>query len=89
MSLFKTRTQICLTCSQFSLCAVHWGADCKRQGGKKIPRMKAISIDARWDADKSRKPNKPERAERLEQPNETGSLILKMYEQIKTKVMQW
>lgn len=28
-------------CRQYHRCAVHWGTDCKRQGGRKIPRMKS------------------------------------------------
>ena len=28
-------------CRQYRRCAVHWGMDCKRQGGRKIPRMKS------------------------------------------------
>lgn len=30
-------------CNWFYRCNVHWGAECKRQGGKKIPRMKQFA----------------------------------------------
>lgn len=36
------RTNHCETyCRQFYRCVVHWGTDCKRQEGRKIPRMKS------------------------------------------------
>jgi len=29
-------------CRSINKCAVHWGKDCNRQGGKKIPRFRQI-----------------------------------------------
>lgn len=29
-------------CNHVYRCSVHWGAECKRQGGKRIPRMKSV-----------------------------------------------
>ncbi len=28
-------------CRQYRRCTVHWGTECKRQGGRRIPRMKS------------------------------------------------
>lgn len=34
------RTKACSKCAEVNKCAIHWGKDCNRQGGKKIPRYK-------------------------------------------------
>lgn len=32
-------------CHDVYRCSVHWGEDCKKWGGRKIPRMKSIPRD--------------------------------------------
>ncbi|MFA7076838.1 MAG: hypothetical protein WC147_00275 [Syntrophomonas sp.] len=40
----QAATEKCLSCIHYGYCAIYWGADCKRQGGKKIPRMKSRPV---------------------------------------------
>ena len=37
-------TEYCLTCNHYGYCAIYWGAECKRQGGRKTPRMKSKRV---------------------------------------------
>lgn len=40
--MIKTQvaTEFCVSCGHYGYCMIYWGADCKRQGGKKTPRLK-------------------------------------------------
>lgn len=90
MSLLESRNQICLLCSKFSFCIVHWGPDCKRQGGKRIPRMKSVNTELRWKADKQEaKLYKADKLEKFEKADKLSNQITKMFEPVKTKVMNW
>lgn len=40
-SLVHSVTGRCLSCVHYGYCLIYWGAECKRQGGKKIPRVKS------------------------------------------------
>lgn len=37
----------CLQCNLYGYCQIYWGAQCKRQGGKKMPRMKKRQAEER------------------------------------------
>ena len=76
MSKIEYLTKNCNSCSHFGYCVVDWGADCKRQGGKKIPRMKPRMVQAR----KSTK--QPE----TEKPR---NRTVAVFESIRTKVAYW
>ena len=66
-------------CNQFYRCNVHWGADCKRQGGKKIPRMKQLAYR---DYNRGRQVE-PEAKE------VKRSRIKEVLSAVKTKVVGW
>lgn len=36
----ESNVLVCDNCKDRNYCMMQWGLDCKRQGGKKIPRMK-------------------------------------------------
>jgi hypothetical protein len=69
----------CLSCSHFGYCIIYWGADCKRQGGKRIPRMKSMPFEERQNVDKQewKKPDKPWKP------------TIEIFESIRTKVANW
>jgi len=75
MSKLEYRTKDCHSCKHFEYCVVDWGADCKRQGGKKIPRMKPMMVHAR-KCTKQPGREKPKR-------------IVDVFEPIRTKVVYW
>ena len=79
MEKIELQTETCLSCNNFRFCLVHWGAECKRQGGKKIPRTKAMPVKEKKEEDKreSKKHEKPR--------NKT----IEMVEPIRTKVANW
>lgn len=89
MSILEARNSICLSCKQFSFCIMHWGADCKRQGGKKIPRMKSVPHELRWQVDTPAQSNKCDRPEKPEKSAKASSQIKQRFEKIKTKLMTW
>jgi len=31
----------CFSCEHFGYCQIYWGVECKRQGGKRTPRLKS------------------------------------------------
>jgi len=41
MRKMELRMGKCLSCHDLRFCVVRWGPECRRQGGKKIPRMKS------------------------------------------------
>jgi len=41
----ESGTEKCTSCVHFGYCMIYWGVECKRQGGKRIPRMKPSPID--------------------------------------------
>lgn len=44
MTQIKSRAETCYSCDNFKFCLVHWGPECKRQGGVKIPRIKSMPV---------------------------------------------
>ncbi len=75
----EIEAETCLSCDHFGFCMVYWGAECKRQGGKKIPRMKSMSLAGKrrldkWDAKKQKEPK---------------NLTVEMFEPIRTKIANW
>jgi len=41
MNIQAERITTCTPCDHFHRCKVHWGAECRKQGGRRIPRMKS------------------------------------------------
>ena len=41
----KSHNENCTSCVHFGYCMVYWGVECKRQGGKRIPRMKPTPVN--------------------------------------------
>ncbi len=84
-SLIGKQTVKCFSCSHFNFCLVYWGADCKRQGGNRIPRLKSsldkVVRERRQQLSKSEEPKKVN--------NNSRQLNLKLIEPIRTKVAAW
>ena len=79
MAKLESQASFCMSCYHVKFCQVNWGSDCKRQGGKKIPRMKFIAV--------KEKPTIPETVSKnKEKPEEK---INKIFDPIKTKVVCW
>ncbi len=71
----------CLACHDSKYCKVRWGTACKRQGGKRIPRMKTITVKKIYHIEaKKHKLNKLE--ERKTKDNG-------VFEPIRTKAVIW
>lgn len=45
MKKTESGMEFCTSCVHFGYCMVYWGVECKRQGGKRIPRMKPTPAD--------------------------------------------
>ncbi len=101
----ESRTENCTSCVHFGYCMVYWGAECKRQGGKRIPRMKPTPVDI---AENTGQPciepekvrvNKPDiltlvGKETLDKPKNSRKpdmlkKIVELFEPIRTKVANW
>jgi hypothetical protein len=68
----------CPSCNFFGYCQIYWGSKCKRQGGTKIPRMKAMS---REQKQKLRKKKEENHRPKHDMPE--------IFESICTKVTHW
>lgn len=76
-----SRLEICLSCSDLSYCLVRWGLDCKRHGGKKIPRMKSMAAEkVQITEDKSQNQN---------YKHVNTQTKIKIFEPIRTRVAVW
>lgn len=101
----ESRTENCTSCVHFGYCMVYWGVDCKRQGGKRIPRMKPTPADI---LEKTAKPrtepmqvslHKPDilpafGKQKLDKPRTARKpdmlkKIMEIFEPIMTKVANW
>ncbi len=69
----------CLSCSHFAFCLIYWGANCKRQGGKKIPRLKSMPVQGREKMAK----------QEWTKPKKSWNHTIEMFESIRTKVANW
>jgi len=81
--------ETCLSCIHAKFCLVHWGTECKRQGGKRIPRMRSIKVKGKQNASKSVKdvPAKKKPVnKKLEKPRQ---IIFNLFEPIITRVANW
>jgi len=101
----ESRTENCASCVHFGYCMVYWGVDCKRQGGKRIPRMKPTPVVILEKAAKTRtkrmevSAHKPKTLtsvgkQKLDNPitaykSEMLKKILEIFEPIRTKVANW
>jgi hypothetical protein len=43
----------CCRCNHYGFCQIYWGMECKRQGGKRIPRLKMRHLDKQNDSSKT------------------------------------
>ncbi len=75
MAKTKVRTEKCLCCRHFGFCLIPWGAECKRQGGRKTPRLKSLPFEL-WPKVKKKQ-------------EKTDSKVVTMYESIRTKKTNW
>lgn len=101
----ESGTAYCTSCVHFGYCMVYWGVECKRQGGKRIPRMKPAPIDIMQqhptipkEAMKVRmqKPDNlraisPQKPDKPKTPNKKAMMkkIVDIFEPIRTKVVNW
>ena len=46
MNKIESKAETCLSCGHYGYCLVYWGAECKRQGGNRIPRLKSMLVEA-------------------------------------------
>ncbi len=69
-------TKDCHSCGHWGFCLVKWGINCKRQGGKRIPRMKSSIIQARLSSIQPKTKQK-------------GNSMFKGFEPIRTKLAHW
>jgi len=70
----------CHVCPHFGFCQIYWGAECKRQGGNRIPRLKTSSVTTINAVSQNKTPMR-----RKIDP----SYDLNLFEQIKTKRVNW
>jgi hypothetical protein len=76
MAKLELTASYCISCGHFDFCQVNWGTDCKRQGGKKIPRLKSIAVDTRQIIPKTVSKNMEKK-------------LTEMFEPIRTKAVYW
>jgi len=104
--MIKTEaTEYCTSCVHFGYCMVYWGVECKRQGGKRIPRMKPTPVDI---IEKTARPRTEQRQVILAKPDNLTVIgrqksdkpktpykqdmlkkIVEIFEPIRTKVANW
>jgi hypothetical protein len=101
----ESGTEYCTSCVHFGYCMVYWGVDCKRQGGKRIPRMKPTPVDI---IEKNARPRiepiqivahmadtlKAVNKQKSDKPKNTRKpdmfkKIVEIFEPIRTKVANW
>jgi hypothetical protein len=70
-------------CPHVYRCTVHWGADCKRQGGQKIPRMKTVPREFVKEPEPAAEPVK------IETRHEKRSRVREILDTVRTKVVGW
>jgi len=69
----------CDSCNHLGFCEIYWGAECKRQGGKKTPRLKSMHAKAKLMASNNEQ----------KQPVKRVVEVAKMSEPIRTRVVNW
>ena len=79
MNKIESKTEMCLSCNHLGYCQVYWGAECKRQGGNRIPRMKPMLVEAKRKVDNME----------LKKPEKQHNTVFAMFEPIRTKVANW
>lgn len=79
----RFQAEACLSCNDVGFCMVKWGIECKRQGGRRIPRMKTVSVKAKEKVyNLEQKKEEPKKQKHRNKPME-------MFEQIRTKMANW
>lgn len=105
MAKIASGMEFCNSCVHFGYCMVYWGVECKRQGGKRIPRMKPTPADilerdtiSRIPLVEVRKPEPPVLNANVQsitdKPKTTRKpemlqKIVNIFEPIRTKVANW
>lgn len=79
MNIQAERTSTCNSCNHFHRCKVHWGSECKRQGGKRIPRMKSYPQEFHNEVSETV----------LETRQERRSRIREVLDTVRTRVVGW
>lgn len=69
----------CRLCNHYGFCQVYWGYACKRQGGTRTPRLTS----------KLRRKEVAVNRPLLVQNNQIKQPVLKTFEPIRTKRMNW
>jgi len=69
----------CNRCNHHGFCQIYWGTECKRQGGKRIPRLKKGYLE------KQTVPNK----NIIVQNHESKQQNLQAFEPIRTRRVNW
>lgn len=91
MGQIDSYTKDCSSCCHFGFCVVYWNADCKRQGGSRIPRLKSHANKVKFRIDKmvSEQPKRanepPQRSMGKTKPKQQ----INMFEPIRTKAANW
>jgi len=78
----NTRSNInekCYGCSHYGFCQIYWGTECRRHGGKRIPRLKTRLLD---------KQNAPSK-NKIVQKHASSQLNRKTFEPIRTRRVNW
>lgn len=105
MARTEARNENCTPCVHFGYCIVYWGANCKRQGGNRIPRMKPTPDDILEKMPNNRsgqiqislhKPDAMKQVNRQktdksqkERKPDMITKISKMFDPIRTRVANW
>jgi hypothetical protein len=90
MAKLESQASYCNSCCHFDFCQVNWGPGCKRQGGKKIPRLKSIAVEAKQTISKTKMVSKnTEKPKKYEKPVKPERKIVEKFEPIRTKVVCW
>jgi len=70
---------LCYPCKHYGFCQIYWGAECKRQGGTRTPRLKSALL----------KQEKVSRHPTVVYKNQDKRTISRNYEPIRTRRVNW
>ncbi len=80
MNTQTERITACTPCNHFHRCKVHWGSECRKQGGRRIPRMKSYPQEM-FD--------EPISETVLETRQERRSRIREVLDTVRTRIVGW
>jgi hypothetical protein len=79
MNTQTERITTCTPCNHFHRCKVHWGSECRKQGGKRIPRMKSYPQEFHAELSEIQVEAKQEKRNRIREELDT----------VRTRVVGW